>query len=104
MYAGVQQSLVSTLQGDGLSFHDTVPVLYVQQQLPASIMCNSLSMYNTEDGRNWKHEYEMLSLVLARRVNIASTHCMFATSHIICLAPLFFCNNQHPPPSPASSL
>jgi hypothetical protein len=67
LYAGVQQSLVSTLQGDALPFQGTVPVLY-----------------NTEDGRNWKHEYEMLSLVLARYV---CTACRTALLHQSALFP-----------------
>jgi hypothetical protein len=40
LYACVQQNLVSTIQGDTIHFQEHLPVYY-----------------NSEDGRNWKHEY-----------------------------------------------
>ncbi len=63
LYAGVQQSLVSTIHGDSVPFQERIPVYY-----------------NTEDGRNWKHEYEMLSLVLARYQDLMDAHAASSQS------------------------
>jgi hypothetical protein len=54
LYAGVQQNLLTSIQGDQLPF---------KQHLP--MHCSS------EDGRDWKHEYEMLSIVLSRYQDMA---------------------------------
>jgi hypothetical protein len=65
LYAGVQQNLVSTIQGGSIHVDE-------QERMPL--------YYNSDDGRNWKHEYEMLSLVLSQYQDMMDAHAASSES------------------------
>jgi hypothetical protein len=59
----VQRNLISIIQGYSIHFQEHVPVYY-----------------NSEDGRYWKHEYEMLSLVLSKYQDMTDAHAASSES------------------------